>query len=214
MKRLLSLLAVLMVALSIHAGLFGETRKVPGIVYYADGHKESCQTINIPYPGDKKITVVDEAGNKKQIQALDVAYLELWHPKNPEESREILWCCVDKKADGTKKFQAWSLVQAKGKYISFFTYGGKYVMRKTGLSMVGKNLWPGMFCLKPAMSGEYFNFGWWDNNMGSSNTVVKRLVEKYISDDPSLCKAIQEKKWKGKVPELLDFVAGTYSPSK
>lgn len=214
MKRLLTLLIVTMLTLTIQAGIFDNTRKVPGIVYYADGHKETFQLISIPYAGDKKFKGIDESGNKKTVMAVDVEHLELWHPKNPEESRDVLWSCCDTKADGSKKFLAWCFVTAKGKHIGFFTHGGKNVMTKTGLMTTGKNLWPKIICIKPDVSGEYDLFGWWDNTMGSSKTTVKKLVEKYIYDDPALCKAIQERNWKGKVNELLDFVANTYQPRK
>lgn len=214
MKRLIVLLAVVMVAMTIHAGVFGNTRNVSGIVFFLDGHKETFQSITIPYAGDKDFKGIDESGNKRTVKALDVEHLELWHPKYPEESRDVLWSCFDTKANGTKKFVSWSFVTGKGKYISFFTHCGRYVMTKDGLAMVGKNIWPGMTCIKPAVSGIYQSFGWWNNVMGSSKTVVKKLVEKYIFDDPALCKAIQEENWKGRVPELLEFVARTYNPQK
>ena len=118
MKRLIVLLAVVMVAMTIYAGVFGNTRNVSGIVFFLDGHKETFQSITIPYAGDKDFKGIDESGNKRTVKALDVEHLELWHPKYPEESRDVLWSCFDTKANGTKKFVSWSFVTGKGKYIS------------------------------------------------------------------------------------------------
>ena len=113
MKRLIVLLAVVMVAMTIYAGVFGNTRNVSGIVFFLDGHKETFQSITIPYAGDKDFKGIDESGNKRTVKALDVEHLELWHPKYPEESRDVLWSCFDTKANGTKKFVSWSFVTEK-----------------------------------------------------------------------------------------------------
>lgn len=217
MKRLLTFIFLMLSVLTMRAGIFN-TRNCQGIIHYTDGHQEACKEIKIPSSGHKKFTAVTESGEKKTIQALDVEYLELWHPKYPEKSRDVLWCCIDTKKDGTKKFITWSFVIAEGKYLSFYAYepGSKYYMQENGLMMSIRSTSPGptIIYIKPAVSGEYQVLGVQTVIYYASNKLCKKLAEKVISDDPNLCKAIQEKKWKGKVPELLEYVAGTYAPQK
>lgn len=215
MKRLISFIIMLLAVLTIQAGIF-YTRKASGIVYYTDGHKKSFKTITIPYAGDKKFKAIDESGKKVTIKSIDVEHLELWNPDYPEASRDVLWCCADTKANGTKKFLAWCFVAGQGKYISFFTHEGKYIMRKDGLAMVIRNTSPGptLICIKPAVSNEYEYVGVMGILEFASKKLTKKLVEKFIYDDPTLCKSLQEKNWKGQVYELLDFVAGAYNPQK
>lgn len=215
MKRLLALLTVFLVALTIRAGIFNQ-RDAAGIVYYCDGHQETFQTISIPYAGDKKFKGVDASGQKRTVKAVDVDHLELWHPKNPEESRDELWCCCDTKPDGSKKFLAWCFGVGLGKHIRFFTHEGKYIMQKSGLAMVirSNSVGPVLICVKPTVSGIYERVGLMSVLEFASKKMVRFLVERFIYDDPTLCKSIQEKNWKGKVYELLDFVAGTYCPQQ
>ncbi len=206
---------MVLTVMTIQAGIF-DTRKVPGIVHYADGHQEQFQSIKIPPSGAKKFTAKDESGKKVTIRFEDVAYLELWHPKAPEESHDILWCCVSKKADGSKELSGWSFLVGEGKHLKFYSCLGVYYMTKTGLIMriKGTSLGPNLIYIKPDVSTEYQHFGLLGILEIRSKTTVKMLVEEVISDDPALCKAIQEKNWKGKVYELLDFVAGAYNPQK
>lgn len=81
MKRLIVLLAVVMVAMTIYAGVFGNTRNVSGIVFFLDGHKETFQSITIPYAGDKDFKGIDESGNKRTVkdmyQACGVGYIPI-----------------------------------------------------------------------------------------------------------------------------------------
>lgn len=217
MKRLFTFILTLLAVITIQAGILTtDTRTVPGIVHYADGHQETFQSITIPPSGAKKFTAKNEAGKKVTIQAVDVEYLELWHPKAPEESRDVLWCCISKKADGSKKLSGWSFIIGEGKHLNFYTCQGVYYMTKTGLVMrvKGDSLGPNVIYRKPDISTEYQHFGLMEILKIRSKTVVKRLVEEVISDDPALCKTIQEKDWKGKVLELLEYVAGTYNPQK
>ena len=212
MKRLFSFILMLITVVTIQAGVY--PRSVPGIVHYADGHQETFTSIKIPPSGAKKFTAKNESGKKVTIQAVDVEYLELWHPKAPEESHDILWCCISKKPDGTKKLSGWSFVIGEGKHISFYACQGAYYMTKTGLIMQMKSTsaGPNLIYIKPDVSTEYQHFGLLGILENRSKTTVKRLVEEVIFDDPSLCKTIQEKSWKKQVYELLDFVAGTYNP--
>ncbi len=213
MKRLFSFILMLIAVVTIQAGVF--PKKVPGIVHYADGHQETFKSIKLPTSSNKKFTAKNESGKSVTIQAADVKYLEIWHPKAPEESRDILWCCISKKADGTKKFVGWSLVIGEGKHISFYATNGSYYMSKTGLFLQWKSntsAGPNLLYIKPDVSTEYQHFGLLSILEYRSKTIVKRLVKEVISDDPSLCKTIQEKSWKNQVYELLDFVAGTYNP--
>lgn len=214
MKRLLLLSVMIMTVLSIKADLF-DIRSVPGIVHYADGHQQEFKSIKLPPSGAKKFTAKDQSGKSVTIKYEDVAYLEVWHPKAPEESRDYLYCCVSKKADGTKELSGWSFLVSDGKRIKFYSCLGVYYMTKTGLIMRMKNsAGPNLIYIKPDTSTEYQHFGLLGILEMRSKTTVKRLVEEVISDDPSLCKVIQEKNWKGKVYDLLDFVAGAYSPKK
>ena len=216
MKRLLTLIVLFLSALTMRAGLNANLKSCPGIVHYIDGHQEEFAKVTIPKAGSKKFNAVTASGEKKTIQSLDVEFLELWRAKNPEESRDVLWCCADTRPDGTRKFLAWSTVLGQGKNISFYAHEGAYVMMTSGLGMQIRNTSPGptIIYIKPGESGEYKVLGLGSVLLYNSKRLAKKLVEKVISDDPALCKSIQENKWKGRVYELFEQVADIYSPQK
>ena len=215
MKRF-KIFRVLLVAIplfsscQIYSVIKDATDREEGRIVMADG-TEHVGRVKMPKCNTKNIRIKTDKGEKLKLKNTDIAVLGVWKKTHPDKCH-FLVCqpYTTNKMFSTKKEKTikpqWMAVTAQGDHVEFYCCGYKYSIPKDGTLTI-TSVQNGNIAYVARKTGD--ENGQIIGYKGSGARHWRKLLIKYLSDDPSLCKKLEDKEIES---GDLQKIADTYNP--
>lgn len=212
-EYILFLLAVpLLSSCQIYSLIRDVTDKEDGRVVMKDG-TEYVGRVKMPKCNTKRIRIKTVGGEKLKLQNSDIAVLGVWKKSHTDKCHYLVsWPYVTHKMFSTKKEKSiapqWMALQAQGDHVEFYCCSYKYSITRDG-SLVITSVQNGSIIFIARKNGD--DRGRIIGYQGSGSKHWRTSLMNYLSDDPDLCKKLENKEIG---PSNLQQIADLYHPKK
>lgn len=170
-----------------------DVKKYPVEVVLNEGETLAGEA-KLPNGRTKKVTVKGADGQKTKVKSADIERMTAWNAKAPD-SRFVL----------VYQDKTWRTLKAVGRHIAIFSQSADYYINKNGVMTVkGDAIF--YYGLRPGDAEATFIVRQGESTLARA---ARKALIAYFSDDPDLCKAIENKEIG---PYDFDRICEEYTP--
>lgn len=174
---------------------------------------EYAGRVKMPKCNTKKIRIKTENGEKMKLQNTDIALLGVWKKTHTDKCHYLVSLpYVGNKLFSTKKEKIiapqWMAIRVVGDYVEFYCCSYNYSITRDG-SLVITSVQNGSIAFIARKKGD--DKGRIIGFQGSGSKQWRTSLMNYLSDDPDLCKKLENKEIE---PSDLQRIADLYHPQE